>query len=412
MVKYSYSWPINEQTNKTHINNNEDIYKHIDQKYCGRNKCRFLLPVVVGEQESKAQMHFRQLAFLAGKIGRTIVLPNVHHSHMGACLSHPFSFYYDQKRWLKSTKRHFDWITMNDFQTWINERQTVGAQPTGQEIYIEGSQKSGYLYKQKNCFQSLFDFTNRPIVSYQLADISHPLKKDGNITKTMMTLLNDEAREYEYLGKSDGPVDVINLFYDRRFKFINDPIAQVPIPYSSNLVDIANEISSDLKSFTAVHWRMERVQPVSNLVQCAQDLVQRIKKLNTSNVFLLTDYPHTAGAKPESSSFHPNQLRPAHHRAIRYLYEHLNVTLTAVDRSIPYAEKNWNVIPIRTNDTSTIGIIDKLVAMKAQYFFAGKPGVCAKSSSFTGTISFHRHNAIRQGDKDIIVPLETFDLPR
>lgn len=50
MVKYSYSWPINEQTNKTHINNNEDIYKHIDQKYCGRNKCRFLLPVVVGEQ--------------------------------------------------------------------------------------------------------------------------------------------------------------------------------------------------------------------------------------------------------------------------------------------------------------------------------------------------------------------------
>jgi hypothetical protein len=177
-------------------------------------------------------------------------------------------------------------------------------------------------------------------------------------------------------------------------------------------VDIANEISSDLKSFTAVHWRMERVQPVSNLVQCAQDLVQRIKKLNTSNVFLLTDYPHTAGAKPESSSFHPNQLRPAHHRAIRYLYEHLNVTLTAVDRSIPYAKKNWNVVPIRTNDTSTIGIIDKLVAMKAQYFFAGKPGVCAKSSSFTGTISFHRHNAVRQGDKDIIVPLETFDLPR
>lgn len=167
--------------------------------------------------ESKAQMHFRQLAFLAGKIGRTIVLPNVHHSHMGACLSHPFSFYYDQKRWLKSTKKHFDWITMNDFQTWINERQTVGAQPTGQEIYIEGSQKSGYLYKQKNCFQSLFDFTNRPIVSYQLADISHPVKKDGNITQTMMTLLSDEAREYEYLGKSDGPVDVINLFYDRRF---------------------------------------------------------------------------------------------------------------------------------------------------------------------------------------------------
>lgn len=162
-------------------------------------------------------MHFRQLAFLAGKIGRTIVLPNVHSSHLGACLSSPFDFYYDQVKWLKENRKgHFNYITMSEFKAWIKERQAVGVLPTAQEIHIQGSQKSKLLKKQKNCFKSSFDFSDRPISSYQFLDISHPRKKDGNITQIMMSLLGDQAREYEHIGGSDKPVDVINLFYDRR----------------------------------------------------------------------------------------------------------------------------------------------------------------------------------------------------
>ncbi|KAG0743647.1 hypothetical protein G6F62_010140 [Rhizopus arrhizus] len=372
-------------------------------------------------------MHFRQLAFLAGKIGRTIVLPNVHSSYLGACLSSPFDFYYDQEKWLKENRKgHFNYITMSEFKAWIKERQAVGVLPTAQEIHIQGSQKSKLLKKQKNCFKSSFDFSDRPISSYQFLDLSHPRKKDGNITQIMMSLLGDQAREYEHIGDSDKPVDVINLFYDRRYNFIRNEGANVPIPYSQNLVNIADRISSQLKPYMAIHWRMERLEPLSNLVPCAEDLIERIHKLDNKNqehqhpnVFLLTDYPHllnATGARPESSSFYSNQLRPEHHQAIRYLYEHLNVTLiSATDRPIPYKElpsTNWNIIPIDTYaDQSILGIIDKLVAMKAQWFFAGKPGVCAKSSSFTGRISVSRLKAFREGDKDIIVPLETFDLP-
>ncbi|KAG1136486.1 hypothetical protein G6F37_010131 [Rhizopus arrhizus] len=372
-------------------------------------------------------MHFRQLAFLAGKIGRTIVLPNVHSSHLGACLSSPFDFYYDQEKWLKENRKgHFNYITMSEFKAWIKERQAVGVLPTAQEIHIQGSQKSKLLKKQKNCFKSSFDFSDRPISSYQFLDLSHPRKKDGNITQIMMSLLGDQAREYEHIGDSDKPVDVINLFYDRRYNFIRNEGANVPIPYSQNLVNIADRISSQLKPYMAIHWRMERLEPLSNLVPCAEDLIERIHKLDNKNqehqhpnVFLLTDYPHllnATGARPESSSFYSNQLRPEHHQAIRHLYEHLNVTLiSATDRPIPYKElpsTNWNIIPIDTYaDQSILGIIDKLVAMKAQWFFAGKPGVCAKSSSFTGRISVSRLKAFREGDEDIIVPLETFDLP-
>ncbi|KAG1047059.1 hypothetical protein G6F43_010478 [Rhizopus delemar] len=409
------------------INKEDSLFKQIDRKYCGSDRCRFILPVVITEQESKAQMHFRQLAFLAGKIGRTIVLPNVHSSHLGACLSSPFDFYYDQVKWLKENRKgHFNYITMSEFKAWIKERQAVGVLPTAQEIHIQGSQKSKLLKKQKNCFKSSFDFSDRPISSYQFLDISHPRKKDGNITQIMMSLLGDQAREYEHIGGSDKPVDVINLFYDRRYNFIRNEGANVPIPYSQNLVNIADKISSQLKPYMAIHWRMERLEPLSNLVPCAEDLIERIHKLDNKNqehqhpnVFLLTDYPHllnATGARPESSSFYSNQLRPEHHQAIRHLYEHLNVTLTsATDRPIPYKElpsTNWNIIPIDTHaDQSILGIIDKLVAMKAQWFFAGKPGVCAKSSSFTGRISVSRLKAFREGDKDIIVPLETFDMP-
>jgi hypothetical protein len=221
------------------------------------------------------------------------------------------------------------------------------------------------------------------------------------------------------------------LFFHNRFKFIENPEAQNPLTYNQRWVDIADTISSQLKPFMAIHWRMEQLEPVSNLLPCAEDLVDKIHQLESKgdkkikakhpNVFLLTDYPHllnTTGAKPESNSFHLNQLKSEHHNAIEYLYTHLNITLTSLeDQNIPYAElpQNWHILPIDTQnatpvDRSILGIVDKLVAMRAQWFFAGKPGICAKSSSFTGRISKSREKAFKHGDENIISPLATFNL--
>lgn len=173
---------------------------------------------------------------------------------------------------------------------------------------------------------------------------------------------------------------------------------------------------------------MERLEPVSNLLPCAINLVNEIQKLEGSlqnghpKVFLLTDYPHllnSTNAVPESKSFLPNELKTEHHEAIRYLYQHLNVSLTTIqDQEIHYEQlpkENWNLIPIDTDepinqiDRSILGIIDKLVAMRAQWFFAGSPGVCTKASSFTRRISSSRSLAYKNGDENIIVPLKIFD---
>lgn len=165
---------------------------------------------------------------MAGKIDRTIVLPNVYNSHFGACLPHSFDYYYDES-WLKNNQNRFNYITMKDFKQWIQERHDAGVVPTGQEIYMERSQRSKLLKNVKNCFQDLFDFSNRPTVNYQLLDRPTP-PKNMNLTDTIMKLLSDEARQHEYLDQSlisanhprvkIPPVDVINLYYDRRYLIV------------------------------------------------------------------------------------------------------------------------------------------------------------------------------------------------
>ncbi|CEP16420.1 hypothetical protein [Parasitella parasitica] len=452
MVKYSYKWPSIPSFAHSVADSVEetDIYKDIDQKYCGQDRCRFLLPIAITEQESKAQLHFRQLAFLAGKIGRTIVLPNVHNSHLGACLPHLFTFYYDSS-WLDANKKHFNYITMENFKAWLLERHSTGAIPSGQEIYMQGSRKSRLLTKINNCFGDYFDFSNRPTVSYQLQD--HQNQRHVNITNVMINLFSDNARQHEYINREPSstssllgitkaplhppPVDVINLFYDRRYKFIKDQDAQGPLPYNQRWVDVADQISKQLTPYMAIHWRMERLEPVSNLLPCAMNLVDQVQQLEVPNseqkkhpnVFLLTDYPHllnTTGAKPESNSFQVNELKREHHRAVEYLYQHLNISLTSVNNNkIPYDElpkDNWHILPINASsssddgllpaDRSVLGIVDKLVAMKAQWFFAGRPGVCAKSSSFTGRISNSRIQAFKHGDENVILPVKTFDMKK
>ncbi|OBZ88936.1 hypothetical protein A0J61_03023 [Choanephora cucurbitarum] len=408
-VKYSYQWPPSS-SGKTRLYQDA---KHIDRAFCGQDRCRFLLPVAITEQESKAQMHFRQLAFLAGQLNRTIVLPNVYHSHMGSCLPYSFDFYYDQE-WLDRNDKHFKYITMAAFKQWIEARHQESAIPTGQEIYVQGSRKSKLLKRIKNCFYQAFDFSQRPVVNYQFLDHSK-VPKDINLNKVMTSLLSDQARHHE--SALEEPVDVINLYYDRRYMFLHHPQAARPLSYNPHWSQVANQIVEQLKPFIAIHWRMERLEPVSNLLPCAKNLVEQVQQMNHTNVFLLTDYPHLLNNRPESNSFRPSQLVPEHHQAIEYLYRHLNVTLTAVAPVPSNVSDRWHVVPIQSTqddrfpqDKSVLGIVDKLVAMQAQWFFAGKPDVCAKRSSFTARIIDSRKKAMKHHTQGDLEPVKTFDI--
>lgn len=86
-----------------------------------------MLPIFIMEQESKAQMHFRQLAFLSGMLNRTVVLPNVAGSRLGACLEHDFDFYYSSQ-WAVDHADYFSTISM--------ETSPVGSRNDWQSAFL------------------------------------------------------------------------------------------------------------------------------------------------------------------------------------------------------------------------------------------------------------------------------------
>ncbi|KAF7723870.1 hypothetical protein EC973_001542 [Apophysomyces ossiformis] len=403
----------------------EKLRSEVDRKFCGKDRCRFILPIAITEQESKAQQHFRQIAFLSGYLDRTIVLPNVHSSHLGACRKHPFSFYYDYS-WLEDNKDTFSYITMEKFQEWLKERQHIQTIPTGQEVAIDLIENGPLV---ENCFKERFDFTHRPRSRFQLNDPELAKHRKGNYTELILNALSDEMMERAYTGSAVDipPVDVINLYYDRRFTFIEHKKAKMPLTYSNQWTDLADQITAKLTPFVAVHWRMERLEPLRNMMPCAQRLVEKVKEISPDdpiNVFLLTDYPHllmTSKAKPESMSFKLNELQQEHHDAVKYVYENLNLTLTTLHQTndpIPYDElpPGWNLIPVNPNaspaDASVLGIVDKLVAIRAQWFLAGEQGKCGKTSSFTRRIIYERLHAYENGSTAIRHPVDVFKLPR
>lgn len=71
MVKYSFKWPdiasfnnnitsppppFHQKTQKEQ----QDIFREIDQKFCGQDRCKFLLPIAITEQgiAHKLQFHY------------------------------------------------------------------------------------------------------------------------------------------------------------------------------------------------------------------------------------------------------------------------------------------------------------------------------------------------------------------
>jgi hypothetical protein len=156
--------------------------------------------------ESKAQLHFRQIAYLAGKVNRTIVLPNVSRSHLGACRKYPFNYYYDTT-WLDKHRGKFNYITQSDFLEWASARSRLLSNPSGQEISLEINKQYRFPERIKNCIKSMFDFEHE-MIRFELPDPMSRKRRHGiKYTKILTDALTD---------KQSSP-EVLHLYYDRRY---------------------------------------------------------------------------------------------------------------------------------------------------------------------------------------------------
>ncbi|KAF8176116.1 hypothetical protein K438DRAFT_2022652 [Mycena galopus ATCC 62051] len=60
--------------------------------------CRFLLPLRIGEEESRARVHLMEILQLAQRLDRILVLPNVGKGRIGTCFKSGLETYYDLGR--------------------------------------------------------------------------------------------------------------------------------------------------------------------------------------------------------------------------------------------------------------------------------------------------------------------------
>ena len=114
---------VNATTPITDIDDKNPLEK-LNQKYCGQSTCKFLFVYTHGEQETKANLHFRSFSQLAASLNRIMVLTHVGQSSISACNEFPFYFYYNRNL-LQKEFPNVKFMPENQFLSWLIERDQI-----------------------------------------------------------------------------------------------------------------------------------------------------------------------------------------------------------------------------------------------------------------------------------------------
>ncbi|KAF8910758.1 hypothetical protein CPB85DRAFT_678400 [Mucidula mucida] len=291
---------------------------------------KFLIPGYIGEQESKARIHFQDMHQLARTLDRILVLPNVGQSRLGMCRDYAFDMYYDASG-LQGV------MTMDDFRWLVEDDDRLNAQ-----LILVGRNPKEYF---PQCMPDFDIFPSSPV----------------RAGKDNLTSL---------LGAQTADVLIVN--WDLRYPVFS---TTTPLHYSPELRRLSETIEPP-KPYVMVHWRMETI-PASALVPCARALLGAIHDSGISTVWFASDYPfslqESGDLAPKSSTF--RNFGEDHRRAV-------GILMTEPGLDVRHLE---GTLDIGTMDTGVLGILDKLVGIKADVFISGAEG-CGRKSSFTRQI--------------------------
>lgn len=319
----------------------------VDSQFCtGQSQCRLLLPLWIGEQESRGRLHLTQILHLAAALNRTVVLPNVGKSRIGTCGKWGFEAYYD----VGSVARQLAQISggtgqvmfMDNFRTWVSMRpeRPVGqlvflderrasynehAQATlaiaedGFDLYVDNGPLDNGDPRLKNSFclkkklRRLHLDSRRPLSVHANISDSTAVSTTGNTLSAyfrrqdvfQLAVNGQPPQDLGDIQKVSQPPptvsvdpEVLVIHWDlRRTPFFTS--ASVPgLDYSQKLWDLADLLTTPSQPYLAVHWRMETVQP-DLLPDCAEALVDTLSSLladptlakGIKTVWLATDMP-------------------------------------------------------------------------------------------------------------------------
>ncbi|KAJ7614104.1 hypothetical protein FB45DRAFT_842644 [Roridomyces roridus] len=420
---------------------------------CGGNAkhCRFLLPLRVFEQESKARIHFMDLLQIAQKLDRILVLPNVGKSRMGACYKSDFEMYYDLERLTAGLDVPHTFVKQHVFRRWAN-----AAKPSAQLVFVSADSPPN---KDPPLFQN-DDLTARVGAPDNQLDLLpacyakfHALRLDRHaplhidtkealqtfpIHESILTALTRpelQAAAFIRSTESETPSDptVLVVTWDLRSRIFPPNPALPRLHYSPRLHDLAAFFAPPAP-YAMVHWRMETVSPAA-LPDCAHALVDTLSRLGSSSdesirrLWFASDYPYAVhrralpgvdysstsqseDVKAKSGTF--RDLGPLHAEAVGILGDALaeggeleswevaeltEARLAAIDYTV-VGQGRWPVEELE--DSGVRGILDKIIGMKAALFVSGGEG-CARSSSFTRQIVSERRARFRANEVQNLV---------
>ena len=413
----------------------------LDINFCGVTPCRLLLPAFIGEQESKARRHLLQLAHLAHAINRTLVLPNVARSRLGTCAKWDFELYYEPpdavpgvrvsfegfRRWVAQRAGHpqAQVIEVLAMRSPLALRDTVDEEgqvvfsgvaglrdPEHVEVAISAS-RDPTVMGHNHCLRTrarnlrFGDFSPvqiypRAFASASAGAGSASMRREdwlyfGRELIATLTSPRVAAVSKRVNDSTVSEPDVLVFNWEVRhpvFPLVRD----TALPYARRWTHVAASLATRLQPFIAIHWRMERVSP-SALPSCAPLLANTLFTLLTDTpgitaVYLATDYPTEGEDAPHSGTFRVGE----EHRVAMRMFERAfgdvvearggGVRLTGLVGELEAGGLDVELgheggvllggAGGGDRDAGLMGIVDKMVAVRAALFISGGPG-CGKT---------------------------------
>ncbi|KAJ7153602.1 hypothetical protein C8R46DRAFT_1042009 [Mycena filopes] len=383
---------------------------------CGSSPCRFLLPLRIGEQESKARIHFMELLQLAQSLDRILVLPNVGKSRMGACFKEDFEMYYDLERLTDEfpvAAGRVATMKVDLFRRWLDAAQGPSAQLAFVSVKQELDSLNAPTTFSNEDLSIRVGSTNKMELPGCFSKF-HALRLDAHaplhihlkqpaparpIAPAIIDALTrpeiQAAASASASSASDSPSDpdVLVLSYDLRLPIFPPSPLRPQLHYAPRLHALAAALAPPLP-YTMVHWRMESVPPAA-LPACAHALVDTLANrlpLDPGVVWFASDYPHAVhrsappgvdygsmnsdGVQTKAKSRTFRDVGPLHAEAVGILGDALAeggelegwkvVELTEARLAGLQDHDEWG--PELLADAGVRAIVDKLIGMRATLF--------------------------------------------
>ncbi|CAG8753675.1 26921_t:CDS:2 [Dentiscutata erythropus] len=409
------TYPNNYDSYDSYLDLYDDLYENINikefdekflsdsevnKKYCKKEKdCRFLFIYYHSGQESKANIHLKTFSHIAGILDRTMVLTNVGRSRIESCNQFPFEFYYNLNA-LRNLFPKVNFISQLDFENWSRNRFK---KPTIQHLHLSHDDSLMPILEQVNpiiepvthinCFNK-FDLKFDNIAKFQRISINSEVLlqvNDGNDSSTLLikNLMDSDAEIL--LIKDDIGKEILTQTHSA-------------IPYANHIIKEALRIKVALKSYVAVYWRMEGVNPKS-LPECAKQLsntLQYIREIHgISNVYLSTDYPISTELNDPFSQF--SHLTEYYNQAMKILNSTTDINIYS-RISFDTFGKLRNRIGNNDEFIATDGvqrILDRIVCIGADYFLSGPANCCEQLNTFIRTVINARNELSKFDDSEL-----------